>query len=103
MTRIFALGEVNKYLSEFGGRKLSKFDKILLKGFYVKRQGHPDDLNESDLSPAFFDQKRGRRMSTKETFINMTLRPDQSLRIDTNNQLLQDNSVSLKTRKKLGR
>ena len=47
MTRIGGLGKINKYMREYDDRKLSKFDKILLKGFYVKRHQNPDEI----LSP----------------------------------------------------
>ena len=50
MVRIFALGEINKYIRGFEDRELSNFDKTLLRGFYVKRHENPDDRFENSLS-----------------------------------------------------
>jgi hypothetical protein len=44
MVRVFALGNINRILKQYQGKKLTNFDKVLLKGFYVKDKAELNDI-----------------------------------------------------------
>ena len=53
MERVFALGKINRVLSNYANKDLDKFDKRLLKGFYI------NDINELENS----DDKESREFN----------------------------------------